>query len=71
MIPAKTYEVVGGTQVAAQITRSAHEEFAVTGTDLNDLAVLGVRLNYRMCDGDELRDWQNRINLILSKAVAL
>jgi hypothetical protein len=66
MVPSKTLEIVGTGQAAAQIRFKAHESYALDGIDLNDLAILAIRLNSRMVDGDELRDWQNRINLMLS-----
>lgn len=68
MVPSKTGEIVGPTQMAAAVRFKAHDYYALTGVDLNDLAILAVRLNSRMVDGDELRDWQNRIALMLSGA---
>ena len=68
MIPSKTYDVVGGSTVGACITRPAHDYYALTGSDLNDLAVLAVRMNSKFHDANELRDWQNRLSLMLSKA---
>ena len=68
MIPSKTYDKVGGSTVRGCITREAHDSFALTGTDLNDLSVLVARMNDRFDDPNELRDWQNRISLMLSNA---
>ena len=48
----------------------SHEEYPVDGIDLNDLSVLAARLESGITDADELRDWQNRINLMLFDAAA-
>lgn len=71
MIPPETFKIVGSTTIAAAHTRDPDTYFGVTGNDLNDLAVLALRMNFRCNDSNELRDWQNRINLILSNAVVL
>ena len=68
MIPAKTYDKVGGSVIRAAVTRNAHDDYVVTGIDINDLAVLALRMNMKFDDPNELRDWQNRINLIVSSA---
>jgi hypothetical protein len=67
MVPSKTIEKVGGTSMAAVRTHSPDDYYALTGNDLNDLAVLALRMNARLDDANELRDWQNRINLMLSR----
>ena len=71
MIPAKAIEAVGPTQMAALRHRGADDLFALTGNDLNDLAVLAARMDFAFTDPNEKRDWQNRINLLLSNAVRL
>jgi hypothetical protein len=72
MVPAKTFDKVGTSQiVACNRQHNPSGDYCLTGNDLNDLAILAVRLNSRMEDGDELRDWQNRINLMLANAIFL
>jgi hypothetical protein len=66
LVPSKTIEKVGRTQMAALRRRNPDAFFALTGNDLNDLAVLANRMNYSFDDANEMRDWQNRINLMLS-----
>jgi hypothetical protein len=68
MIPAKTAEVVGPGQMRASMTRPVDDFYALTGNDLNELAVLAIRLNNKFHDANELRDWQNRLNLMLAQA---
>jgi len=68
MIPSKTYEWFR-EHGRGRVRRFDDADCAmITGTDLTDLAALADRLNGRITDGDELRDWQNRINLIVMNA---
>ena len=69
MIPAKTFDVVGGTTIAGAKRFDPNGYYLLTGTDLNDLAVLAIRFNYAFKDPDETRDWQNRVSLMLSSAI--
>jgi hypothetical protein len=69
MVPSKTFEKVGAATVARVTTHSPDYEYAITGNDLNDLAVLVQRFEYRFDDPNELRDWQNRLSLIVGNAV--
>ena len=68
MIPAKTFDVVGGATVAAAKRFDPNGYYMLTGTDLNDLAVLAIRFNHSFSDPDETRDWQNCVSLMLSSA---
>jgi hypothetical protein len=69
MIPAKTSEYLG---VSYHYQRfDPDHSFALTGTDLNDLYALAARLNGKMIDGNELRDWQNRISLMVMTATRI
>ena len=72
VISAKTIEVIG-TQYSRVRHREPNEFFALTGNDLNDLACLAVRLNGTgaRLEGDELRDWENRLWLMLTNAVTV
>jgi len=69
MIPAKTLDLLK-SQIAQTRRNSPNEFFLVTGTDLNDLRALALRLDHPFTDADEKRDWQNRINLLCSTAEA-
>jgi hypothetical protein len=69
MIPAKTFELLK-SQFEQTRKNSPNEFFLVTGTDLNDLRALALRLDHPFTDADEKRDWQNRINLMCSTAEA-
>jgi hypothetical protein len=69
MIPAKTHEVLGPGQVAAAIRFDPHQEYLLTGIDLNDLAALSARMGIGPAiGGDEMRDWQNRLALMIAYA---
>jgi hypothetical protein len=69
MIPAKTHARIGrGQAEQARSQCNADDMFAISGNDLNDLYALAVRFNGRMEDGEELRDWQNRLNLMIHDA---
>lgn len=73
MIPGKTIEKVGTTTLAAIIDRAkrngieTHEDYAIEGFELVELAVLATRMNARLDDAEELRDWQNRLNVLVDK----
>ena len=67
VVPAKTVEKVGPANMKAVRTFDPVRDYALSGNDLNDLAVLVQRLNWRL-EGDELRDWQNRVSLMVSNA---
>lgn len=71
MIPSKTLEKIGPSQAMACRRRPPDAGYVLTGSDLNDLACLVVRLGSRMDDANETRDWQNRIALMLSQAEIL
>lgn len=65
MIPNKTHEVVGGSQIGGIIQRSGiepHDFYAIEGFALHELLVLAARFNHRFDDPNESRDWQNRLN---------
>jgi hypothetical protein len=68
VVPSKTFDKVSGPSMAAVRTRSADDYYAMSGNDLNDLAVLALRFEHRFEDANELRDWQNRLSLMLSRA---
>jgi hypothetical protein len=68
-VPTKTIDIVGLAKVASLIVHKAHDDYVVQGGDLNDLRVLAQRLETGITDANELRDWQNRINLLVSEAV--
>ena len=68
MVPGKTFAKVSGPSMAAVRTRNPDDYYALTGNDLNDLAVLALRFEHRFEDAEELRDWQNRLSLMLSGA---
>jgi hypothetical protein len=72
MIPAKTHEILGPGQVARAIKYSAHDDFVITGVDLNDLAALSARMGKGPAiGGDEMRDWQNRLATMIANAIKL
>ncbi len=68
MVPAKTIEVIGPGQMQALAARREESStpFVIYGSDLNDLAALVLRFNAKMTDANELRDWQNRLNGLVS-----
>jgi hypothetical protein len=69
MIPTKTIDAVGADRIAQHAIRfKAHEDYVLDGIDLNDLAALVLRLEHPITDADELRDWLNRISLMLHGA---
>jgi hypothetical protein len=70
MVPTKTIEIIGQGQMKALAERreDGSAAFAVYGGDLNDLRALALRLNSAMTDANELRDWQNRLNLLVDNA---
>lgn len=70
-IPYSTIVKVGVNRLAGALRFKAHDDYKVDGIDLNDLCGLAVRLETAMTDANELRDWQNRLNEILSRAVNL
>lgn len=70
MIPKNTYAVLG-SQMHQAFRDDPSACFAITGTDLNDLRALAMRLDYPFADANEKRDWQNRINLICASAIAV
>lgn len=68
MIPAKAYDVITVPSAYARAKRDyPGTYYAITGTDLHDLAALVARFEQRI-EGDELRDWQNRISLMVMNA---
>jgi hypothetical protein len=72
MIPAKTHAVLGEGGVRAAIRFAAHDDFAISGVDLNDLSCLTRRLGLGPAiGGDEMRDWQNRLALMIANASKL
>jgi hypothetical protein len=72
MIPAKTHAVLGPSLTAAAIRYGAHDDFVITGVDLNDLSALSIRMGVGPAiGGDEMRDWQNRLALIVANAIKL
>lgn len=70
-VPAKTFIKVSGASMASVRRRDPNDYYALTGNDLNDLAVLVLRFEHRFEDANELRDWQNRLSLMLSSAVSM
>ncbi len=69
MIPGKTLDLLGAQAVATARAKFDNDaDYALLGKDLNDLRVLALRLEARMVDANELRDWQNRIDQMLSRA---
>ncbi len=66
MIPAKTLKKIG--QLQGRERFSSDHDYILPGSDLADLFALTVRFNSKMDDPDELRDWQNRISLMLMNA---
>lgn len=69
MIPRRTREALGlSLHQANRLDPKA--SYVVEGYALNELAALAMRLNDRM-DGDEQRDWQNRLNLMIDSASKL
>jgi hypothetical protein len=72
MIPTKTHEVIGESGVRAAIRFDAHADYVITGIDLNDLNCLVRRLGIGPAiGGDEMRDWNNRLALMVSETYAL
>ena len=67
MMPAKTAELLGSQMANAFVNKPDHH-FVISGTDMNDLRALAMRFDQPFADANEKRDWQNRINLILSSA---
>jgi hypothetical protein len=67
--PAKTIQTIGPTQMQNLQRFDSVDYYALTGTDLNDLAVLAERMNFRWDDANEMRDWQNRLNLMIMNTV--
>ncbi len=68
MIPSRTIDKVGITtlaRIAKEYDRGAY--YFISGNDIYELAVLAQRFNFKWDDPDEARDWENRINLMLSK----
>ncbi len=70
-VPTKTIDHIGVDKTASLLRFKSHEDYRVDGIDLNDLSVLAHRLNSAITDPNELRDWQNRINLLVSEATHL
>jgi hypothetical protein len=68
VIPAKTQKALGAQLWQAHVAKP-NAFYAVTGSDLNDLKALALRLTDRL-DPDEQRDWQNRLNLLVDQAKA-
>lgn len=66
MIPARTREALGSQLWQAQRCEP-HKHYVVEGYALNELAALAMRICDRM-DGDEMRDWQNRLNGLIDSA---
>jgi hypothetical protein len=72
MIPAKTIEIIGVGQAVRAIRFKAHDDYVLDGVDLNDLSALSARMGIGPAiGGDEMRDWQNRLALMLSQAIHL
>jgi hypothetical protein len=73
MIPSKTHEVIGEGQVIAACRRfDLHQGYALRGIDLIDLDCLVRRLGIGPpIGGDEMRDWQNRLALMVNSASQL
>ena len=69
-VPSATIDKLGVAGVAKVLRFKAHDAYAVIGIDLNDLCALAARMEYAMTDANELRDWQNRLNLIITEAMA-
>jgi hypothetical protein len=55
MVPKKTLDKIGAHANVRRVNVSL--DYAISGVAINDLAVLALRLNDRMDDGEELRDW--------------
>jgi len=76
MLPAKTIDKVGMTTMRAIMDRmkrqgvETHEDHAIEGYEVTELAVLAQRMNAALQDADELRDWQNRLNLLVEKLIS-
>ncbi len=68
-VPTKTIDAIGVDKTASLLRFPAHEDYRVDGIDLNDLCVLAHRLSDAITDPEELRDWQNRINLMIHEAI--
>jgi hypothetical protein len=70
MIPYSTQNHLGPGQTLKAIRFNAHDEFVLTGIDLNDLSALAARMGQGPAiGGDEMRDWQNRLALMIGDAV--
>jgi hypothetical protein len=72
MIPYKTQDILGPGQTVAAIRFKAHDDYRLDGVDLNDLSALSARFGQgQPISGDEARDWQNRLALMLNDAIKL
>ena len=67
LIPTNTYAVVGSEIKQADRCRSLSDH-AIEGHHVNALAALALRMSYKFDNPNELRDWQNLLNLIVSHA---
>jgi hypothetical protein len=65
MIPSKTYEVLGSSLWQSFVAEKG-EVYAIEGYVVDELKALAMRIGgpQRM-DGDEARDWQNRLNTMV------
>ena len=64
MIPVRTREIVG-TQSPTR-TFEPHAPYALEGFNLSELEVLMRRLGTQQrMDGEEMRDWMNRLGVML------
>jgi hypothetical protein len=70
VIPTKTIEKIGVTTWRGINERGADKDeyYMIRGQHLNELTALAHRMDFQFNDGDEKRDWQNLINLIVHDA---
>jgi hypothetical protein len=64
--------VIGEGGVIAARRFERNDDYVIIGNDLNDLNCLVRRLGQGLeIGGDEMRDWQNRLVLMIGNAIKL
>jgi hypothetical protein len=72
VIPSQTHKIIGPGQTLAASIWASDKAVVITGSELADLKCLVTRLGVGgPMTGDEMRDWRNRLNLILTTSAVI